>query len=142
MRLRGVAIPFLSGLLCFKETRKLETSPQSQSLFYQVFFVSSARLQGNERTKSRNPFFIRSSLFQYNRNIDIRWRSRNPFFIRSSLFRMGSEGRASSGVAIPFLSGLLCFPLTPFKYITSTVAIPFLSGLLCFGVCTQNPLAG
>ncbi len=83
---------------------------RSQSLFYQVFFVSD-KLADMLEAMSRNPFFIRSSLFPpwrveiasvllesqslfyqvfFVSNLVLRvirrLGGRNPFFIRSSLF--------------------------------------------------------
>ncbi len=58
----------------------------------------------------RNPFFIRSSLFLINcYNSFFPHVRRNPFFIRSSLFRSRVLRLPQDLVAIPFLSGLLCF---------------------------------
>ncbi len=106
-----VAIPFLSGLLCFG--------------------VHRAGCRPDYR--GRNPFFIRSSLFrslnmksspvlqvaipflsgllcfQLGSTRRVTSRGRNPFFIRSSLFQEVALSFLSSEVAIPFLSGLLCF---------------------------------
>ncbi len=60
---------------------------------------------------SRNPFFIRSSLFRKEQGEGGEYGyGRNPFFIRSSLFHLVLRViRRLGEVAIPFLSGLLCF---------------------------------
>ncbi len=113
------------------------------------------RFRPNLLFDCRNPFFIRSSLFLRLQIVEDPTCRRNPFFIRSSLFHRWWKSLHYHCVAIPFLSGLLCFiinkngPLpgcgrNPFfirsslfpprtvHHVGKLVAIPFLSGLLCF----------